>query len=545
MSAQVTDRLPGGRGGRAGRGRGAGGPVEIVADMRKRGFTDEDIRAHLKALGYKSPRISQVMMKKKEPAASEPPPPLASGDDPEIPLGGTETPIAAAPSPSPGDFHSDESDGDPGAASTSGQPAAAVKKRPASAADARRQRQASAAVLGHAPDPAAPLPHLGAPILVLQERWLENILMGVKTLEIRCQPLKPKWRYLGFRQLVWGRARFGEPLLIESDEDWVNLRDQHLQDRPDRPYKKTYALPVLEVQCLGPVPYLYRPGQLGTVIFKPVEMEDDDASILGGTATPIACPGSPAAAPFSEDDDDDDDPAPAKKRPASAAAASPKKRPASAADFTEKMAEVSGTDDDSSEDEEDISGDDADSDGNLVDFIDDEVYDDHSSDDPSQPDDDDEGSSDEEYLWNASEEDEDAVDVDVASSVPSENSDTDSEPDDEASPPIGEDDLGEVFAYEGVDLEDADAVDVVGEPPAPKRRRVRGKQACPAWARIPYPSEQLDVEEARTGAAVPTAISACSRRASGGSTRRRRASACGASRRCSSAPWTRSAVERL
>ena len=113
MSAQVTDRLPGGRGGRAGRGRGAGGPVEIVADMRKRGFTDEDIRAHLKALGYKSPRISQVMMKKKEPAASEPPPPLASGDDPEIPLGGTETPIAAAPSPSPGDFHSDESDGDP------------------------------------------------------------------------------------------------------------------------------------------------------------------------------------------------------------------------------------------------------------------------------------------------------------------------------------------------------------------------------------------------------------------------------------------------
>ena len=85
-----------GRGGRGGRGCGAGGPMEIVADMWKRGFTDENIRAHLKALGHKSLRISQVMIKTKEPAASEPPPALASGDDAEIPLGGTETPIAAA-----------------------------------------------------------------------------------------------------------------------------------------------------------------------------------------------------------------------------------------------------------------------------------------------------------------------------------------------------------------------------------------------------------------------------------------------------------------
>ena len=117
---------------------------------------------------------------------------------------------------------------------------------------------------------APPQPESGAAILVLKWKWWFLVAAGTKTLEIRHQPLAAQRRYVGHTGFLWGAVTFGAPLLIEGDEDWRRLLAFHRWDVPSRPYKNTYAMPVLKVEVFSsPVMYMAKHGQVGTAKYLP------------------------------------------------------------------------------------------------------------------------------------------------------------------------------------------------------------------------------------------------------------------------------------
>ena len=113
-------------------------------------------------------------------------------------------------------------------------------------------------------------PARGERILILREHWLELILSGEKTLEIRGKRLKQGDVWLGYRQEVMGKAYLGEAIFIDSAEAWNARRSQHRVETRALPYKKTWALPLAKVLRLPKtVPYLHPRGAVGLVRFIP------------------------------------------------------------------------------------------------------------------------------------------------------------------------------------------------------------------------------------------------------------------------------------
>ena len=113
-------------------------------------------------------------------------------------------------------------------------------------------------------------PARGERILILREHWLELILSGEKTLEIRGKRLKQGDVWLGYRQEVMGKAYLGEAIFIDSAEAWNARRSQHRVETRALPYKKTWALPLAKVLRLPKtVPYLHPRGAVGIVRFIP------------------------------------------------------------------------------------------------------------------------------------------------------------------------------------------------------------------------------------------------------------------------------------
>ena len=124
-------------------------------------------------------------------------------------------------------------------------------------------------VKGHRPDPSLPEPKLGDKIMVLQKGWLELILSGRKSMEIRSQNLSPCFRYLGFGGYVWGCAHFGSALRISSDQEFGEMRSRHHVMSDHRPYGPyTFGLPITRLTVIGPFPYSRRPGHIGLVIYR-------------------------------------------------------------------------------------------------------------------------------------------------------------------------------------------------------------------------------------------------------------------------------------
>ena len=108
-------------------------------------------------------------------------------------------------------------------------------------------------------------------MLVIHENHLENIFLGVKTIELRGSPLSPGWRYLACHRYVYGCAKFGQAMPIRTLDEFCELRDRHCLDSDELPYKKTCGLPILEVRGMIPMPYQYLPGQIGTPRFRPAK----------------------------------------------------------------------------------------------------------------------------------------------------------------------------------------------------------------------------------------------------------------------------------
>ena len=121
-------------------------------------------------------------------------------------------------------------------------------------------------------------------IFVLTRKYLDLILTGRKTLEIRCRRYRPGPAYIGTSSppLVYAKLVIGETFEITTLQQWRALEKQHracdFKGRDTLPYKRskttaTYALPISDVQRLQtPLPYKWRQGCVGMAKFRPAAM---------------------------------------------------------------------------------------------------------------------------------------------------------------------------------------------------------------------------------------------------------------------------------
>lgn len=115
----------------------------------------------------------------------------------------------------------------------------------------------------------APLPCDGDRILILKQPWLDLILHGRKTLEIRSRRMKPGPYYLGMRGRIYGLVYLGTCFEIQNRTDWQRLRHQHHVPGKETPYTRTWALPILEVRSMSQgAPYQHPRGAIGVVRYR-------------------------------------------------------------------------------------------------------------------------------------------------------------------------------------------------------------------------------------------------------------------------------------
>ena len=116
------------------------------------------------------------------------------------------------------------------------------------------------------PRMAGPLP--GDRILVLRPHWLNLILEGEKTLEIRGRNLSAGKYWLGTRGMIHGLAILEPAILINTLQAWQDLRHRHCVDSNELPYKTTYGLPIGQCRRVMPTPYEHPRGAVGIVKYR-------------------------------------------------------------------------------------------------------------------------------------------------------------------------------------------------------------------------------------------------------------------------------------
>ena len=107
-------------------------------------------------------------------------------------------------------------------------------------------------------------------ILILKKSWLELILDGSKTMEIRSMRLSPGRYWLGNEKMIYGSVKIGVAIPVLSVEQWRSLRPRHLCDNDALPYKNTFALPILSAQVTRRVPFRHPRGAIGIVKYRRV-----------------------------------------------------------------------------------------------------------------------------------------------------------------------------------------------------------------------------------------------------------------------------------
>ena len=108
----------------------------------------------------------------------------------------------------------------------------------------------------------------GDKILVIRPYWLDLILAGEKTLEIRGSPYSPRLHFLCYNKQILAVAQLGNPVRIASTEHWVSLQSQHHVVTETLPYKRTFGLPILPARAVRPVPFHHPRGAITIVRYR-------------------------------------------------------------------------------------------------------------------------------------------------------------------------------------------------------------------------------------------------------------------------------------
>ena len=136
------------------------------------------------------------------------------------------------------------------------------------------------------------VPQYHAKVLILTQKWLNEIIEGGKTLELRkftvasAQECFDEPFYLATENVIRAKCMLGEPFTITSQEDFDQLQECHKVPSP--PYTFPFvAHPVRQVQQLEPLTFFKKHGSIGRCLFRPVgwteEMEKEELKKLEKT----------------------------------------------------------------------------------------------------------------------------------------------------------------------------------------------------------------------------------------------------------------------
>ena len=91
-------------------------------------------------------------------------------------------------------------------------------------------------------------PSPGDKILTYRPEFLQLILGGAKTLEIRGAPYRSGTYYLGSRGQIYAQAKLGRAFPIHTMREFVRTKHQHRMTACANrlPYLKTFGIPILE-----------------------------------------------------------------------------------------------------------------------------------------------------------------------------------------------------------------------------------------------------------------------------------------------------------
>ena len=88
-------------------------------------------------------------------------------------------------------------------------------------------------------------------------------------MEVRGARLKGGLVFFGRSGLVYASGILGEAVPIATDEAWRELRGEHCVGADELPYRKTFGLPILQVEELvRPVRYKHPRGAIGIVKYR-------------------------------------------------------------------------------------------------------------------------------------------------------------------------------------------------------------------------------------------------------------------------------------
>ena len=123
-------------------------------------------------------------------------------------------------------------------------------------------------------------PEFLAKVLILGEKWLDPILKGEKTVELRktrvTSEAGPEQMFLGCGATIYGRCCLSPPLNITTEEQFQALKHQHCWDSPDLPYKLPFvAHGISHVQKLQPLDFTKLVGCQGRSLYRPLGWTPD------------------------------------------------------------------------------------------------------------------------------------------------------------------------------------------------------------------------------------------------------------------------------
>ena len=113
------------------------------------------------------------------------------------------------------------------------------------------------------------IPLVGARVLVLRQPYLDLILWGQKTIEIRHWRMRPGIYYLGHKGQIYGVVEIGVATKVQSMPEWRLMEPQHRWlNLSSLPYKATWANPILQYRPVPVVPFTHNRGAIGVVVIR-------------------------------------------------------------------------------------------------------------------------------------------------------------------------------------------------------------------------------------------------------------------------------------
>ena len=115
---------------------------------------------------------------------------------------------------------------------------------------------------------AALEPKVGDRIMVLRQPWLNAILDGTKTMEIRCRKHRAGRVWLGSGGTIHGRVRIMDAVQLSEEDFRARSAEHQWPTDAELPYENLWGLLLVEIEKVDPpLPYWRPPSAIGWNIY--------------------------------------------------------------------------------------------------------------------------------------------------------------------------------------------------------------------------------------------------------------------------------------